>query len=126
MKVLPVGSVVRAGKNKLLIAGYQIFYEEQRVDMGYLAVKYPRGYAGKESLGILRFSEVEETLAEGLHTPGEKRYTEGLGRFWERAGELDPENWERFMKLLAEKAKERTEAAEAGAKEESGPGDAKR
>lgn len=112
MKVLPVGSVVKARGIKLLIVGYQMFYRENRVNIGYLAAKYPRGYAGKESLGILQFTEIQDVLKEGLHTPEELRYTEGLRIFHEHAEGLDGEKWRLFMESLDEGLKKEKRSRE--------------
>ena len=116
MNVLPVGSVVRARDIKLMIAGYELFEnkEKNQVRAGYIAVKYPRGYAGRESLGILGFDEIQEVLKEGLHTPGELRFTQGLGRFYHQAETLDGEKWNRFMEILQDRLKEKKQTELSG------------
>lgn len=114
MNVLPVGSVVRARNMKLMIAGYELFEHKGQVCPGYIAVKYPRGYAGKESLGILHFDEIQEILKEGLHTPGELRFTQGLGRFYDQRKGLDWEKWNQFMEMLQDGLKEKKEREPSG------------
>lgn len=106
MKALPIGSVVKARGIKLLILGYQTFEQEDHIRMGYLAVKYPRGYAGRESLGILGFDEITEVLAEGRRTERETKYTEGLGRFADNCKELNVDEWELYVRKLQEKIHE--------------------
>lgn len=97
MKALPIGSVVRGRDFKLLIIGYMMANVEDKVVTGYKAVKYPRGFAGMESLGILMLDEVQEVLFEGYRTDRETEFTEAIGVFAEESKELKGSDFDTFM-----------------------------
>lgn len=111
MQVLPIGSVVQAKKEKLLITGYQLLEQKEELRLGYFAVKYPRGFAGIESVGVLQEEEIEGVLAEGYRCEKERKYTKGLSDFSENIKTIKASNWRMFTELLEQKLKNNREDA---------------
>lgn len=77
-RILPIGSVVRAHNVKLLLLGARMIEVEAKMTLAYLAVKYPGGYAGDESLGVVLSKDIEEVLFRGNEGRVGKKHNDGL------------------------------------------------
>ncbi|MCI5700943.1 MAG: DUF4176 domain-containing protein [Lachnospiraceae bacterium] len=102
MKVLSIGSVVKAKGKKMLILGYKVFDENDKMLVGYYVTAFPRGYAGIESLGVILLEDVEEILAEGYVTSEEEQYAESLKAFAEQTQNVKASEVNRMFAKMAE------------------------
>ncbi|MBQ1931288.1 MAG: DUF4176 domain-containing protein [Lachnospiraceae bacterium] len=76
--ILPIGSVVEAHNVKLCLLGARMVEKDGHMALAYVAVKYPRGFAGKESLGVVLASDIKQVLFEGNEGKTGKKFNEGL------------------------------------------------
>lgn len=81
-QILPIGSVIRAHNEKLFILGARMIEVEGKMSLAYLAVKYPRGYAGKESLGVVLNADIKEVIFRGNEGRSGKKHNIGLTQLY--------------------------------------------
>ena len=102
MKVLGIGTVVVRKGCKLLIIGYQLPNPGKKRNFGYFAVKYPRGEAGRESIGVLFPEEIEELCSEGYQTDEGRDYVSFLEILNESTKKIPEESWNKIMSKVME------------------------
>lgn len=77
-RIYPIGSVVEAHNSKLCLLGARMVEREGHLALAYVAVKYPRGFSGKESLGVVLAAEIDKVLFEGNEGRIGKKFNDGL------------------------------------------------
>ena len=74
-EMLPIGSVVKAGGQTVLLTGVQKAEINGTLTAGYFCVPWPYGYLGEESLYFIRRGDISEVISRG--------YCDGEGKeFW--------------------------------------------
>lgn len=101
-RILPIGTVVEARGLKLLLLGAILMEQDGTMAPGYYAVKYPRGFAGEESLGQLAAAEITKVWAEGYEDPVAKGYNTGLFGLYRAAAGKTPEEAKEFLDKAGE------------------------
>ena len=89
--VLPIGSVVEAHNEKLFLLGSRLVTTEGKMTLAYVAVKYPLGYSGKESVGVVLAEDIKSVLFEGNAGETGKKYYAALEKMYEGAQGKTPE-----------------------------------
>lgn len=127
-RILPIGTVVEARGFQLILLGAVLMERDGKMVLAYHAVKYPRGFAGEESLGQLAASEITKILAEGYEDEIARRYNVGLAGLFGSVSGMTPgeaqaaldrayEEWHAEMERLAQKG-----SPSAGLSAEEGKG----
>lgn len=101
-RILPIGTVVEARGLKLILLGAILLEQDGKMVTGYHAVKYPRGFAGSESLGQLAASEITKVWAKGYEDAIGERYNLGLGGLYHAAEGKTPEEADEMLKAANE------------------------
>ena len=101
-RMLPIGSVVEAHNVKLCLLGARMVEKDGRMALAYVAVKYPRGFAGKESLGVVLASDIKQVLFEGNEGKTGKKFNDGLFQTYQTMEGKTPEE----AKLLMDQIKD--------------------
>lgn len=89
--VLPIGSVVEAHNEKLFLLGSRMVTKDGKMTLAYVAVKYPLGYSGKESVGTVLAEDIKTVLFEGNAGETGKKYYAALEKMYEGAQGKTPE-----------------------------------
>ena len=109
LQILPIGSVVKVQNYKLCLLGARMVEWEGKYVLAYSAVKHPRGFAGKESMGLIPASAIEEVLYHGYEEQNGKKYREDLERLFSSMKDqskeeilkmYSPENMKKYMEQL--------------------------
>lgn len=89
--ILPIGSVVEAHNVKLCLLGARMVEKEGHLALAYVAVKYPRGFSGKESLGVVMAADIQNVLFEGNEGRTGKKFNSGLLKMYQELEGKTPE-----------------------------------
>ena len=118
-RILPIGTVVEARGLKLILLGAILLEQDGKMVTGYHAVKYPRGFAGSESLGQLAASEITKVWAKGYEDAIAERYNLGLSGLYRAAEGKTPQEADELLKAVGEEwLREHERKPQAGAEEE--------
>ena len=63
-----VGSMIRVKDSLLMVCGYRVVDEDGHVGLAHLAVPYPYGFVGEESLVVLTDEVDREVVFEGYES----------------------------------------------------------
>ena len=104
-RILPIGSVVEAHDVKLCLLGARMVEKDGHLALAYVAVKYPRGFAGKESLGVVMAADIKKVLWEGAEGRTGKKFNDGLLAAYQPLEGKTPEEAKGLLDNLQETVK---------------------
>lgn len=90
-EILPIGSVVllEGGRKKLVIMGIFPFDEESPDKIyDYMAVPYPEGYMGNESMVLFRHGDIQKVIFRGYEEEERRIMLEALGNLYEETARM--------------------------------------
>lgn len=107
-KYLEIGSIVLIDKIEMMVVGYNINLEEESVIDGYLVVKYPIGFQGKNSVAFLPIKSDFAIVFEVISNQETREYLDAQKRFADTLISLGKENAEKQLKAIDSIFAERT------------------
>lgn len=81
-QILPIGSIVEAGGDRLCILGARLADKDGRLVLAYMVARHPRGVSGANSVALLLSEKIDAVVFQGREGAGGKKYREGMEQFY--------------------------------------------
>ena len=110
MKLLPLGTVIKANDHKVCIVGYTSVEKDANTTCGYFVVPYPLGFVNIDKVFFIPHYQEVEVLAEGYKTEPSERILDTLSRSFEMIEKVSLEDLEKFNETLKNVVSKKEEA----------------